>query len=867
MRNFISKIKRLFILKAHAGPGVGKWLIDALISIIVNVAVSFIFRKQTDNHNSGFPDTMTTQINSSNAIPIIYGEVKYAGNLIWQKLSDDKQTIDKLIVFGDGKIESISDLKINEIEASTLSEVTSNFYLGDGVQEIDSRVTGATQTDKAKVVGGLKHDAYVALTARASDTLYGDFNVTAQIKGSIVRKFSRTAQTGYTLDSDLNLYYKDEWSDNPAWCILDFYTRYNGIALPYSDILVTSFIDAATFCDELVTKPDNTTQKRFTLNIVMAERKPRIDWLQDLMLSCRAYPIFRGGKHGILIEKAEAISQVFTPANMAELSVWWSPMEEVPDIVKLYYLDPEHQWTKVEADADVDEYLRPNNPYAVEVNNYGVTNFNQASRLAWFYLNLNTTCQMYIKFKTDRSAMRRSAGDIIAVTDFIEEFDNKPYRILQMSEPQDDMIELTCREFNYAIYCQVDSNGVPVLNDDGEYIPVDPLGSAAPTINDIDLPNIYSVVPQVTNMNAIEFYNELGNGTATNEVELTWETNDLLYKEADVYMDSTSTWEYIGTYKSRVVVHNLIKGVNYKFKVVAENISGRSASFDDAPYVSLTIVGKEEIPSPPANFVIVFTDKAECSWNIHPDPDINFYELRLDDNPGEATGLLVKTTSTKSYVNLTSRTGTIYLYAHDTSDHYSTASMLTYAVTAPIAPSSLVVTEMIQGLKVVYPAPTNYCYGANIYINGILYFNSTGTYMFNAVSGGYTIQVAYVDYFGEGTKSEQTVATVIDKITETLIDDNSISTPKLKANCVEADNIAINAIVAEKIDSNAIETRHIKAGAITAEVLGVDELSALTANIGILRTADTGARTEIRDNLILVYDVNNVLRVRMGVWE
>ena len=40
----------------------------------------------------------------------------------------------------------------------------------------------------------------------------------------------------------------------------------------------------------------------------------------------------------------------------------------------------------------------------------------------------------------------------------------------------------------------------------------------------------------------------------------------------------------------------------------------------------------------------------------------------------------------------------------------------------------------------------------------------------------------------------------------------------------------------------------------------------ITAKIGELKTADTGARTVIKDNLIEVYEENNVLRVRMGVW-
>lgn len=49
---------------------------------------------------------------------------------------------------------------------------------------------------------------------------------------------------------------------------------------------------------------------------------------------------------------------------------------------------------------------------------------------------------------------------------------------------------------------------------------------------------------------------------------------------------------------------------------------------------------------------------------------------------------------------------------------------------------------------------------------------------------------------------------------------------------------------------------------------GIDTpaLSAMSANVGLLRTATWGARTEIESNQVRVYDSNNVLRVRMGVW-
>lgn len=53
---------------------------------------------------------------------------------------------------------------------------------------------------------------------------------------------------------------------------------------------------------------------------------------------------------------------------------------------------------------------------------------------------------------------------------------------------------------------------------------------------------------------------------------------------------------------------------------------------------------------------------------------------------------------------------------------------------------------------------------------------------------------------------------------------------------------------------------------ITPSGISTPNLSSLSATIGLLRTAASGARTEIESNQIRVYDSNNVLRVRMGQW-
>lgn len=100
-----------------------------------------------------------------------------------------------------------------------------------------------------------------------------------------------------------------------------------------------------------------------------------------------------------------------------------------------------------------------------------------------------------------------------------------------------------------------------------------------------------------------------------------------------------------------------------------------------------------------------------------------------------------------------------------------------------------------------------------------------------------------INMTAEGTKIDGKYLHVTGK---TRFDNDIIASGMIKAGAVSADKIA--------------------AKAITSDKMSVDSLSALSAKIGVLRTKDSGARVEVRDNLILVYDENNVLRVKMGVW-
>lgn len=100
----------------------------------------------------------------------------------------------------------------------------------------------------------------------------------------------------------------------------------------------------------------------------------------------------------------------------------------------------------------------------------------------------------------------------------------------------------------------------------------------------------------------------------------------------------------------------------------------------------------------------------------------------------------------------------------------------------------------------------------------------------------------------------------------TFIASAAIGTALIANAAINSALIADLAVISAKIADLSVGTTKIADDAITAAKINVAQLDAVSAIVGLLRTASTGARLEIESNQIRVYDASNVLRVRMGVW-
>ena len=161
-----------------------------------------------------------TQTNQDLPIPLLYGTCKLAGNKIWQD-EDGSKTIKRIVGFAEGEITDFTDIRLNDIESGKISGIKINKYLGTSKQLVDSIVGGKNQAERVEKVGSLKNVAYLAVSVPRSNDIDVNYNLTTIVKGRRVRIYTSSYLSSYTM----------QYSENPAWVMLDFLTSYNGLGL------------------------------------------------------------------------------------------------------------------------------------------------------------------------------------------------------------------------------------------------------------------------------------------------------------------------------------------------------------------------------------------------------------------------------------------------------------------------------------------------------------------------------------------------------------------------------------------------------------------------------------------------------------
>ena len=895
--------------------------------------------------------------------------------------------------------------------------------------------------------GGYPKMAWLDMYFTVSEELNGNPSVSCLVEGLKVMD-TRSGRVEYTT--------------NPAMCLRDFLLskRYGLGKWITSEMLdEDSFKESADYCDEIISYLDPVgvmvREKRYELNMIIDQRMSAIEWLQEILANFCGYMTFTNGKFKLHIERETPISYRFNDDNCFDLAVAPLALSETPNKYSVAIVDPRNNWKSVycicEDYADQKERQKI---ITKEVQLNGCTSQYQALRLARFYRDQNLACPLQLSFKTGVEGMHLEPGDVVTIS-YHGVFDGLPIRIAEIKETEEGDYEISGRQYNDSLYGDELSGGIHWHN----YIGAKSMVTEENEIPPKDAKNVRAHTQRRLDEDGNTKYDihvlfDLPISTSIECGQVFYKTKAVVGTEIGVFDEGVPAdeigwsrkWKFAGESPREFILRRVMLGETYRIRVVAKNKSGTTSDLDSAPEVFVKVTPKETVPSMPYNLRYNFKREFLFMWDDVPDSDVIYYELRLNENVGSPVGLLGRTSDTSAAVHLSSRVGTVYLYAINSLKKASYPAKVKYSYPKPPAPRNITFAEIPRGVNITVEEFPQNVLGMRLYIKGTGASDAldltTNCYVFHGKPDIYEISASYIDLIGEGFHSAEFSCVINPTFREEWIQDGTLSVKKMDSEVSSVLNSAVQSVediknintdirdidtsilglketdkqitatledkernlasqirqtadsinatvqskeanltkaisqVSQKADSisstvvenkrtqdavngqlanvdtqlasqirqtadrissvitslnqnpsqsgysaltqlqdginarvvkgdvinqinmtatgtkidgkylhitgktrfdndiiasgmikaGAISSDKIAARAITADKLNVDSLSAMSARIGVLRTKDSGARVEIRDNLILVYDENNVLRVKMGVW-
>lgn len=368
----------------------------------------------------------------------------------------------------------------------------------------------------------------------------------------------------------------------------------------------------------------------------------------------------------------------------------------------------------------------------------------------------------------------------------------------------------------------------------------------------------------VSSVQLLELHS-INDGVRVNSIQVSWvKTTVTNYAKAEVWFRTATdkAWEKAGESSGTQFVYSgATTGLTYYIKVVAVNTKGNTADFDTAPQASIKIQGSQYIPNPPTQFVLTWDEKGPLwKWLFEPNEYIDFFELRLDQNPGVWNDKrLDSTRETWSRANPGVRSGTAYLYIRNIFGEYSEPAVHEFSKALPQKPTAPQLTSTIDGVRIKMQGLPLGATGYKIHIKTKdsqetvedNFYTVNSEYIYFFFIGHITVKYCFVDPLGDGEWSDTSEAdckagidigqvptidyTKFDKFTQDAID---------KAN----NQPSINEDLKKLIDANT-NGIHQNADSITSVVRRVD------AAEGTLRTHGTAIQQNANSISTIAMDV------------
>lgn len=808
-------------------------------TFLTNLALGAALKALTPKPSIGGANRgyQTTAIGTALDHQIIYGKVRVGGARIYDEATGStNEYLHRIIAFAGHEIQSFDEIYIND-ELATLDgsgNVTSpskyngkvriKLHLGSPDQTADTfLVSESAHWTTEHRLRGIAY-MYIRLAFDADVFPNGIPEITTTVSGKKVYD-PRTSTTA--------------WSDNPALCLRDYLTSSYGIAEDTANIDDALVTTAAIVCDQTNTDAGTT---RYTCNGAFTTASTPYDMINALLTSMDGSLWYAQGSWRM---KPAYWTAPVLDLNEDDLrsSVSVSTRHSRRNnfnTVKGTFRGEESNWQTtdypqvtnadfVAADGGQESVADVDLPFT--------DNYIEARRIGRISLERNRQ-QLTVNASFGLKTLQVQVGDNIRLTNSRFGWDNKEFEVVAwnfgLTDGLDLQTQMTLRETAESVYDEVD-DGI-VYERDNTTLP-DPFDGLA-----------------ITNLSVGEGGRTQSDGTFVSSAILSWDAVDnafVSHYEVEWKPTADSSYSSTTTVGNSIELSPIIDAVEYTFRVRAITVLGNGGVISSIAY---TVSGDTTAPNAPTNLSAEAGYKyITVSFDLPTAADFNRVEVYESTSSNFGTAVSIGFTSGNTFVRTglgNAETRYYWIRSQDYSDNNSAfvgpVNATTFLVEETDLTQSLIDTINAAGVDAVNSLP------ATGDFDGQIVFLLTDNTLYRW------------DETGSVWSKELYTGIEDGSVTETSIADESISTPKLQTNSVTADQISAGAVTTDKLVASAVVASKIAAGAVTADKLNVNELSAITAQIGTFSSAATGARLVLEDDKIVVYDASDVIRVKIG---
>lgn len=409
-----------------------------VITIAASAAAALLTKTKVPGLGAYTSQQERKQVLRSSVAPqvYIYGNTVVSGTLFFaeeQKGDQEKEWVHLGIVLAGHEIEGIGRIWLGDDFADSFDDLVT-YELHNNRQTPDPFMLQNCTSWKEDMIG--KGIAWLRISLKFDQEKFpaGLPNIQVEVRGKKVYD----PRNGSTV-----------FSSNAGLCILDYYR--NVLKVPDTELDMNQFIEAANISDQSVDiVATGGSYKRYAINGAFDLTEAQSSTLDDLHKACAGEPTYMAGKHGLLV------GAYYGPATMdireGQIISDVKIVPEAPIAQKLNtvtgtFLDPEQKYAETDyPTVTVAEYVTEDgSEYADDLKLRFVNNEYQAQALAQIKIN-RTRIGRSLTFTMNLSGYQYRPGYYVKLYLPAIGIDGQEFRITEWSFAPDNGVNVTLKQ-------------------------------------------------------------------------------------------------------------------------------------------------------------------------------------------------------------------------------------------------------------------------------------------------------------------------------------------------------------------------------------------------------------------------------------